>query len=240
MKRFIMYCVAVVCAVSCFDDGPSYRQSYTLAADFETIYDFGADSLCFDSDSAIGFAWPQGMAFYHKLDDEKSKVIGGFVLSRLKGSGNDPENNRFRVNPEAKETEISQVYTVFTYNEDASMMPLHDVQFLYSELGTCSMIGCYVNNTREVVDSVRSRFEIGDRLTLKAVGYLDGKKTGETQMNLADFSAQKDSVVTEWTAFNLSKLGSVQYVEFEVISTKPDVPTVFCMDDMYASVSLAY
>ena len=106
--------------------------------------------------------------------------------------------------------------------------------------GTCGILGFYVNNTAEVVDSVKANFVDGDRLTLKAVGYLNGAKTGEAQINLAEYTTQKDSIIVNWTPFDLYKLGQVQYVEFEMISTKENVPTSFCMDDMLASIVLEY
>ena len=39
--------------------------------------------------------------------------------------------------------------------------------------------------------------------------------------------------------FDLSKLGSVDAVDFEIISSK-DAPEVFCMDVMIAGVTLSY
>ena len=59
-------------------------------------------------------------------------------------------------------------------------------------------------------------------------------------MILADYSAQKDSIVTQWSVFDLAKLKMVEYVDFELISSKPDVPSYFCMDNMVAEISLEY
>jgi hypothetical protein len=96
-----------------------------------------------------------------------------------------------------------------------------------------------VNNTSLVVKTIKERFHLGDRLTLKAVGYLDGKMGPSVEMLLADYSAQKDSVVTVWTPFELSKLGTVDRIDFELLSTK-EIPLYFCMDNMTATVSLSY
>lgn len=238
MKKFILFFFALVCAVACFDDASSFSESFTLDATFEYEENFGEDSLFFDTSLAAGFGW-QCLAFYHKCNADTTAVDGGFILSRLKGKGDNPENNRYRVNSGAGKSG-SSTYSVFTYDQDASMMPKHDVKFTYLENGTCTMIGCYVNNTKEVADSVRSKFQIGDRLMLKATGYLRGAKTGEAQIALADYSAQKDSVMVNWTPFDLSKLGSVEYVEFEMESTREGVPTYFCLDDMIAAISLAF
>lgn len=239
MKNYIFMLFAALCAVACFgDDNHSYSESFTLDSTFEYDVDFGSDSLFFDTSPASGFGW-QCLAFFHKCNPDTTAVEGGFILSRLKGSGNDPENNRYRVNSKAGKNGLP-TYAVFMYDEDAAMMPKHDVQFTYSANGTCTMIGCYVNNTMEVADSIRSRFQVGDRLVLKASGYLNGAKTGDAQILLADYSAQKDSIVVNWTPFDLSKLGSIEYVEFEMESTREGVPTCFCFDDMLAAVSLVF
>lgn len=102
------------------------------------------------------------------------------------------------------------------------------------------MLGFYVNNTAEVVEAVKQNFVDGDRLVLKATGYLNGTKTGEAEIELAEYTEQKDSIIVNWTPFDLDKLGKVQYVEFEMISTKDNIPTAFCMDDMVARISLEY
>ena len=57
---------------------------------------------------------------------------------------------------------------------------------------------------------------------------------------VAEFTEKKDSVVSSWTAFELTKLGAVDCVDFELISTQPDVPAYFCMDSMFATISLEY
>ena len=48
------------------------------------------------------------------------------------------------------------------------------------------------------------------------------------------------SIVSTWTPFELTKLGAVEYVNFEILSTKPDVPAYFCMDNMVVEINLEY
>ena len=43
-----------------------------------------------------------------------------------------------------------------------------------------------------------------------------------------------------WTPFDLTKLGQVDEVEFSLSSTKDGIPTLFCMDNMVAVVTIAY
>lgn len=241
MKRIIIAIVATLCAAACFPGDPaSYKTTYTIDTSFEystMSFDkvFGADSIYFDNEKGVGIGWVD-LAFYHKLNDAKTEVAGGFLLSALKGGGASAGMNEYRVVAGAG-LGGSTSYSVFRHTDN---MPEKHVEFVSAKYGTCTMGGCFVNNTREVADSVASLFEVGDRLTLKATGYLNGVKTGESEISLADFSAARDSVVTKWTPFDLTKLGKVDQVNFSVLSTKEGVPTDFCMDDMMATISIAY
>lgn len=239
MKRiFYFICVAMM-AASCLGDGPGTTQNYFLDADFEygDAY-FQADSVRFDNDYGIGLGyWDLG--FYHKLTPDKSAVVGGFAVSRLKGSGYALGNNDFRVNS-GKGYNGSATYAVFKYDKSAGNMPEHDMAFLNHQYGTCTMQEAYVNNTCAVVDYVKNNFVDGDRLVLKATGYLNGSQTGQAEMVLADYSEKKDSLVVNWAKFDLQKLGNVQFVEFELAGTKDDMPTSVCIDDVVAKIALQY
>ena len=239
MKRIIyMLCVAAM-AVSCFGDGPSTKRSYYLDVDFEYGGNiFQTDSVRFDNTEGIGVGYSD-LHFYHKLDPAKKDVVGGWAVSGLRGSGKALGRNEYRVNSGAG-LNGSPTYTVFKYNDNPGNMPEHAVYFVNRDYGTCTMLGCYVNNTAQVVDSIKANFTEGDRLILKAIGYLNGAKTGEAKFTLAEYTGQKDSIVVNWTPFDLDKLGEVEYVDFEVTSTAKNVPTSFCMDDMVAFIALEY
>lgn len=237
MRRiFYLICTAAL-AASCFSDDPMNSRSYNLNANFEfPDAVFMTDSVQVDKTYGEGIGF-HDLAFFHKLTPDKSALVGGFAVSRLKGSGYALGRNDFRVNSGAGYGG-SQTYAVFKSSEPN--MPAHDVKFMNLQYGSCTMIGCYLNNTAEVVDSVKANFAVGDRLTVRATGYLNGLKTGQAELTLADYSTQKDSIVVNWTPFDLSKLGAVEYVDFEIISTSDDIPASFCMDNMISYISLAY
>lgn len=232
-------------AVSCFDMGSKSEESYTLIATFEYtgmnyVEKFGADSLFFDDTKdgvGIGF---HNLAFYHKLNAGKTEVLGGFLASYLRPQraeeGGDNANRAYIMLPEKE----NNTYMVYRFSPQEPDRPEHDVQFLQTKYGTCEMIRCYVTNTIEVADAVAANFETDDVLVLKAEGYLNGKKTGENEIRLAEFTAQKDSIVSKWTAFDLQKLGSVEYVEFSMSSTRSGIPLNFCLDNMEAAINLSY
>ncbi len=235
-KLFFVMAVAA-CAASCLGDDPNFTSTYTMDTTFEYGAIFRSDSLYFDNQGGLGLGW-EDMAFYHKLNDDKSEFLGGFMLSRLKGSGTS-DQDRFRVNSGAGMSG-SSTYIVYYSNQVPSMMPEKDIEFVASKYGTCTMLGCYVNNTKEVVKAVNEKFADGDRLAIKMTGYREGKATGEQEFVLAEFTEQKDSLVTTWSPFKLDKLGSVEYIDIEIMSTRNDIPAAFCMDDMFAKIAVSY
>lgn len=242
MKRFFLITLAALTLTSCLDSGSGMGQKYSLVASFQyPNVSFRSDSTFFNAKDTIGFSFDV-LNFYHTLSYDLSRLEGGFLLSgaEMPKSGDVSRLMKtYRANVPAK-VSAGNIYTVYYQNPDSSKMPAHDVSFPYTENGTCTMGGCYLTNTVEVAEYVKANFTLGDRLTVKATGYLNGQKTGETEMALADFSAQKDSIVSTWTPFELTKLGAVEYVDFEILSTKPDVPAYFCMDNMVVEINLEY
>jgi hypothetical protein len=259
MKKTLFIFIALFSLASCLKDGgftdtrPVYATFEYSGMDYTKL--FGKDSLFFESDAGYGLGW-EYMAFLHKVDTSVTDnwiFQGGVMLSYLKGKTFDPADslsmaqsdslmsadNRFRANSLA-DPFFGRTYLVYHQNQDPALMPQHDIEFLASMVGTCQPLVCYVNNTNYVAYKVAQAFEDGDRLTLKATGYLKGAKTGEVSMELADFSAKKDSIVSTWTKFDLSDLASVDFVDFEVLSTKADVPGDFCLDYFVTSVTISY
>ena len=250
MKKIIVTILAAMSLISCLKDG-EYSQVYPVYASFEySKVDFDADSLYYKSEFGNGIGW-EFLGFYHNVDTVTWNFHGGMLLSRQTGAFYSPKDtvamaksdslvfaqDRFRVH--SANGKYDNTYMVYYGNPDASMMPPHDVEFLAAKYGTCQAYQCFVNNTGYVAYKVAQTFEKGDRLTLKATGYLNGAKTGEASIDLADFSTQKDSIVSTWTAFDLTKLGLFDFVDFDVVSSKKEVPAYFCMDYFVASVSIS-
>lgn len=241
MKRLFLILSVMIMASSCFDDGVS-TMKYTLIANFDNGgYNFNSDST-FVNNLGVGFNHDL-LGFYHQMDADNIWFDGGFMLSRFntpKSGNTEGLRNTHRAYLSKGNELNGNVYAVFCQNPDEGLMPKHDIKFLAIEDGTCQMLGCYVANTVEVADAVRANFKEGDKLTLKATGYLFGTKTGEAQIDLAEYTAQKDSIVSKWTAFELNKLGSVEYVDFEIISTNESIPGYVCIDSVVATVNVTY
>lgn len=242
-KIFFMLSAALVAAVSCSVEG-GYSEQYQYVSTFdysESIYDkeFGSDSLYFDENQKMGIVY-YDLAFCHKVADDKS-FKGGFLLSYLKaaGLGEKPKDhvvNSYKVAGPPMEGGILNTYAVFTQNNDPQLMPEHDVTFLSQQYGTFKVSSCWVNNTEEVYEAVKEKFENGDKLVLTATGYLDGRMTGSAEINLA----LPDTTIYNWTKFDLEKLGSVDAIDFELYSSRSDLPQAFCLDELTGLINIEY
>lgn len=238
MKRFLLGIAMLFSVVSCLESTGT-KISETLYITFDESFRddfFGADSVYTETPFMC-----YGMLVFgnkvDKVDESTVEFKGGFALSCLSGDVKESEEPT-SINPFRAYAPIGRrnMYTVYFQSDD---MPEKDVFFNASSFGTCVMGACSVNNTVEVVDFVKKNFVPGDRITLTATGFLAGEKTGSAEIYLADYSLQKDSVVTNWTSFNLNKLGSIDAIDFEITSSK-EVPTSFCLDNMIATVTLSY
>ncbi len=243
MKRIILFSLILLTAASCLKDA-GWSTSYSLRVTFEfpdNVYPsyFDADSLFYDKEGK-GFSWGNTvLAFNQKTVD--NEFCGGFLMSYQKGlpegTGLSEMDGTWRPNSPAG-AYGSKTYAVFYDNPAEGMMPEKDMVFTHSYFGTCILNSCRVNNTALVAGKVQEHFEKGDKLVLKATGYLAGQKTGEAEFVLAEFSSQKDSIVSAWTNFDLDKLGSVDEVDFKVISPNEQVPGYFCIDEISANIAL--
>lgn len=246
MKRLLFIITSIVLFSSCgFDDGSGSTTQYQMTANFQysPAPSFRPDSTFFNNQTPKGFGFDV-LNFHHQLDADNIWFDGGFILSCLEMPKSEVtaglENNRYRSYIKNAKNLSGNVYTVYYQNSDPLLMPEHDINFPFKESGTCTVKGCFLTNTAEVADFISKNFKLGDRMTVKATGWMDGTKTGEAELVLADFSAQKDSIVSRWTPFEMTKLGSVEYIDFEIISTVKDTPAYFCMDNMVADIKLEY
>lgn len=247
MKRFFIVLLTAVFAFSC-SMGPSYSTQYTEVTTFE--YDamygvdysktFSSDSTFYDSEKGVALGWGD-LAFYHKVSTFDKAFLGGWKLSyqRPVGNGRDAENpdgyipSKFRAMGSHYGTS-NRTYAVFCQSSNQSEMPENDVKFLAPQYGTCVPIQCWVNNSEAVYESVKRNFQAGDQLKLTAIGYLGGKETGRAELQMA----AADTVVYNWTKLDLSKLGSVDAIDFELTSNRTGIPMTFCMDELSAKIAI--
>ena len=246
MKRFLFCAAVALSMISCLSKG-SFSQTYTADVTFECsedVYDNLFRDSVYVASEGDGFVYMSYPLFFGQKQMSGS-FLGGFLMSYLQGESDGRllkvanVNDAYRAHAASGATG-SKCYAVFYDNPEETMMPKYDIEFGYKGLGTCTPLGCYVNNTTLVARKVREHFQDGDKLTLKAKGTsYDGKVT-ETSIVLAEYTEAKDSVMYNWTVFDMSALGVVDYVELDVVSTNPEVPGYFCLDGYLATISVSY
>ena len=233
----------------------SYSEGYTLVANFEygTVLELRADSTFY---TESGFSIPFNyLAFCHEIDPDTKENKGGFRLSALEGlikpqneEDSDEETESTDVVPE-----LGMVWRAHTFAEPNTYMvyymsqdrPSHDIEFLLPTNGTCALKSCMITNTAKVAEDLANTFERGDKMVLTAVGYKGGVETGRASFTLADYTQNdkvgqpKDSIVSRWTSYDLSALGAIETVKFEIESSK-DVQKYFCLDDLIADITVSY
>jgi hypothetical protein len=249
MKKILILFVAAFAAASCLSKG-SYSQTYMADVTFEFsdhVYTNSfKDSLYVlkAGETGDGFIYNQYPIFFGQKAFD-GVFQGGFLMSYLKGEkygalNNEPkENDAYRVNAPAGSLG-SKTYAVFYNNPVESMMLPHDIEFGYKDAGAFSPLGCYVNNTTLVARKIKENFQDGDKLVLKATGTKHDGSTVSTSITLAEYTEAKDSVMYNWTAFPLSTLGAVDFIDFDLESTNPEVPEYFCLDGLLASIKIEY
>ena len=112
-----------------------------------------------------------------------------------------------------------------------------------------AVTGFYITNTVYTLDAIlhgdyaNGAFAQDDYMSVTAKGYNGSEKTGEAVFYLADYrseNAEEHFAIDTWKWFDLSALGAVTRVEFELFTTKSDAygfttPTYFCLDNFGGS-----
>ena len=246
MKKILSLCLVAVSAISCLTQG-SFSQSYVADITFDftdKVYQTSFKDSVYVLSEGSGFAYGQyPIVFTQKYLD--GKFQGGFLMSCLKGEGNGKldeaakGNDLYRVHSKSG-ADGTKGYAVFYNNPVESMMYPHDIEFGYKDAGSFTPYSCYVNNTTYVARAIKENFVDGDKLVLKATGHRHDGSTAAASIVLAEYTEAKDSVMYNWTKFDLSTLGSVDYVDFELNSTNSSVPAYFCIDGLLAGVQIEY
>lgn len=241
MKKSLLFIVAAMfLAASCMNKS-TFTQKYVAVTTFDYsgvnyAEVFGSDSTYYDATNGIGLAWDD-LVFYHKV--ESGIFQGGFMLSYLKAAGTDekpedyvPNNHKVAGTP----FQTRNVYAVFQQNPySSSSMPKHDIQFMAAAYGTCTLTQCWVNNTDAVYEAAKKSLKSGESLKLVATGFLNETVTGTAEIVLA-----ADTTMYNWTKFDLSKLGTVDAVDFDLVCSNPAIPTYFCLDELTANIDIEY
>lgn len=108
-----------------------------------------------------------------------------------------------------------------------------------------TLTGCYITNSTYTLDAILNgdyanpAFTQGDYMSLTVKGYNGEQSTGQIVFYLADYrstNAEEHFALTKWKWLDLSNLGAVTRIEFDMYTTKSDqygftTPTYFCIDN---------
>ena len=108
-----------------------------------------------------------------------------------------------------------------------------------------TITGCYITNSAYTYDNIingdyaNPAFSEGDYLLLTVHGYNGATSTGDIEFYLADYrstDASEHFALNEWKWLDLSSLGEVTHIDFDLFTTKSDAygfttATYFCIDN---------
>lgn len=107
------------------------------------------------------------------------------------------------------------------------------------------LTGCYITNSTYTLDAIlngdyaNAAFSQGDYMSLTVKGFNGDQPAGQVVFYLADYrsaDATEHFALKEWKWLDLSSLGAVTRIEFDMFTTKSDqygftTPTYFCIDN---------
>ena len=249
MKTKMMFQVALLgvmalLAASCFSNKDLKTEVDThLVVMFEPQYDYDwanfADQFFPHEEDTVFFAAniSQGpVYFFAKLDNEKA-FQGGMALCR--GKDADASGNRdasyFAVYDAKVGNQGSRAYAVF-HDAPADQMPEHFIQiYIPTTESSCSPESVYVHNVQAVVQAAKygvgladGPFQDSDYLLLTITGVKGTTVTGTKEVKLVDGT----SFLKEWTEVDLTELGSLNFIDFKLTSSRADFPLYCCLDDL--------
>jgi hypothetical protein len=240
-SALIMLAVASVLASSCLSSGGS-KYDYVLQASFDGYSNEQIFSDYFNSDS-VYFAKQILTDEYSCLNSVYEDPIfsGGFCLSAKRDSLNTEKTGISDYSSTGSDAGYmdSDVYAVYIQNS----RPEYGWQIYLSgfDAGTCNISGFMINNVSKTIKAIEDNpLQEGDYLTVTVTGYLKDVQGESVTVDLVRNTSMARTVVTSWTEVDLSSIGNVDALTFEVETNRSDFPESFCLDNLTAQVHIEY
>lgn len=248
--RTILCALALAAAASSCIKG-SYKSNFTAYCSFEsddmTVYT--KDSIKFDMDFVQG----NSLYVYGKRDEDDSRFLGGFMLTKLKDSKIEEGHitgNFKSVYSVAADTAgyLSRGCAIFHDSKSSLTMPAHEMEFAYSKNGTCGLTRMMVANTNYVVNTakfgnpslgVRAFNSPEDKLVLKVTAYRNGLEVTTVSKTLLSYD-DRDGLKANigWRKMDVSKITSFDQLDFSLECNVENFPLYCCIDEMILNVSV--
>lgn len=164
--------------------------------------------------------------------DNSTEFTGNYMIDQFRSAaGGAYEGNNFGVAYYAAPSSWFEGYTdpvTLTNSDEPQIVP-----------------GFYITNSVYTLDAIlhgeyaNPAFSEGDYLKLTVHGYNGSTPTGNVEFYLADYRSSDPAehyVIDEWKYLDLSSLGAVTRIEYDMFTTKSDAygfttPTYFCFDN---------
>ena len=239
MIRMSAIAAAMILAASCMND-VGYETTYTAGISFDN-FGYGDDDIYGEDKLFFGSYLISDDIVFASKTDESVTDFNGFGLSKAT-SKDEIADGRYSVNAESASS--GSAFALFHNTSYIEPLDQHII-FARAGYGTCSPVSCMVNNTKLVADMIQMYNSQNDEsigVTLTATGYAGGSETGKATISLAipgETPEARDSIMSSWTLFDLSDLGNVEYISFNMEfsdATQTMIPQYFCLDDFVANV----
>ena len=164
--------------------------------------------------------------------DNSTEFTGNYMIDQFRSAaGGAYEGNNFGVAYYAAPSSWFEGYTdpvTLTNSDEPQIVP-----------------GFYITNSVYTLDAIlhgeyaNPAFSEGDYLKLTVHGYNGSTPTGNVEFYLADYRSSDPAehyAINEWKYLDLSSLGAVTRIEYDMFTTKSDAygfttPTYFCFDN---------
>lgn len=196
-------------------------ESAELNADGILLGNYTEDGLTFTHNAGEGY-W-SGFAFSNKTD----MTTPGYA------------NQYSAYNAVSTKFAVAYIYNTNCSFEAGVEKVIHKAEFVNS---TYAYLAIKDGNDGAEKPYVKGPFADGDWFKLAVNGFnAAGTKTGTVDIYLADYRDGKTFIMTDWTGVDLSVLGKVNKLTFEISSSdssvyegvaSPNTPQYFCMDNL--------
>ena len=240
-SALIMLALVSVLASSCLSSSGS-KSDYVLQANFDVYSNEQVFSQYFNSDS-IYFSKQILTDNYSYLNSvyEEPVFSGGFCLSAKRDSLNTNKTDISDYSSAGSDAGYndSDIYAVYIQNA----IPDYGWQIDLSgfDVYTCNIVGFLINNVSKTIKAIEDNpLQEGDYMTVTVTGYLNEAEVEYVSVDLVKNTSMTKTVVTSWTEVDLSSIGNIDALRFEVETNRDDFPKSFCLDNLTAQVHVEY
>lgn len=198
------------------------------------------DDIEFDDSKIIANAsFCSGIIDFDNVEDQTYPgTYYGFYASEMHNTNDGTYTNQYSVyNTNASSDAAFGVVYYAEYNNVKGVMSFNDKK-------ARTIVSIAVNNSTYAAktmingNSPARAFKDGDWFNVIIEGFNGTESTGKVTASLADFTAGKSFIMSEWTNVDLTSLGEVTSLAITVDSSDKGVygintPTYVCVDDIY-------